>query len=290
MAYKPYKPYKPNRPYKPINPKEEKEKEMKHSSLLALIAAALLAAGCASYKKSTYLNAAAPPNAAMGRPAPEWRVMPGDEITITVSTTDPEVSAPFYRNIGQPKGHTNPGTGMGDARLLNYLVDSQGLIDFPVLGRLSVAGLTARQCEAMLRGKLSKHLSEVPNVTVRAANFKVSVLGEVNSPGTFTVTDERLSVMQALALAGDMTINSVRDDVQLLRTAPDGTKHIVSLDLTSDSIASSPYYYLQQNDVLYVKPTRARVRSNSLSTNTATWISMASLLVTIASLVVVSVR
>ena len=263
---------------------------MNHSSIIALLAAALLAAGCASYNKSTYLNATAPTPAATGGQAPEWRVMPGDELTITVSTTDPEVSAPFYRNIGQPKGHSNPGTGMNDARLLTYLVDNQGLIDFPVLGRLHVAGLSARQCEALLRGKLSEHLSEVPNVTVRAANFKVSVLGEVKSPGTFTVTDERLSVMQALALAGDMTLNSVRDDVQLLRTNADGTKHIVSLNLTGDSIAASPYYYLQQNDVIYVKPTRSKVRSNSLSNNTATWISMASLVATIASLVVVSVK
>ena len=121
-------------------------------------------------------------------------------------------------------------------------------------------------------------------------NDKISVLGEVKNPGTFTVADERVNIFQALALAGDLTLFSVRDDVQLLREDAEGNKQVVHLDLTDARITQSPYYYLQQNDVLYVKPTKARVRSTSMNENTSSWISWVSLLATITSLVVVLVR
>lgn len=220
----------------------------------------------------------------------EYHVMPKDELTITVSTSDPEVSAPFYRKIGQTKNQTNIGQGMNDAKLLDYLVDNKGYIDFPVLGKIEVMGLTTRECEALIRDKLQAHLSEVPNVTVRVANFKISVLGEVNKPGTYPVEDEQINIFQALALAGDMTLLSVRDDVQLLRTDADGNKRIIHLDLTRADVTESPYYYLRQNDVVYVKPTKARVKANSMNNNTSSWISWISLLATIASLIIVSVR
>lgn len=255
-----------------------------------MLAVSFLVAGCASYEKSIYLRNDKLPAQAGGTELFEYRVMPKDELTITVSTTDPEVSAPFYRKIGQTKNQSNPGQGLDGAKLLNYLVDNGGFIDFPVLGKIKVEGLTTRECEAVIRGKLMEHLSEEPNVTVRVANFKISVLGEVKNPGTFTVADERVNIFQALALAGDLTLFSVRDDVQLLREDAEGNKHVAHLDLTDARITQSPYYYLQQNDVLYVKPTKARVRSTSMNENTSSWISWVSLLATITSLVVVLVR
>ena len=179
---------------------------------------------------------------------------------------------------------------MDNAKLLDYLVDNSGFIDFPVLGKIKVEGLTTRECEALIREKLQTHLSEVPTVTVRVSNFKVSVLGEVKNPGMYQVEDEHVNIFQALALAGDMTLNSVRDDVELLRVDARGNKQVVHLDLTKADIIESPYYYLQQNDIVYVKPTKERVRSNSMNTNTSSWISWLSLAATIASLIVVSVR
>ena len=169
-------------------------------------------------------------------------------------------------------------------------MDNDGFIDYPVLGKFSVLGLSTRECEALIRQKLEAYLNEVPNVTVRLANFKVSVLGEVASPGTFTVTDERINIFQALSQAGDMTLFADRDDVQLLREDSIGRRHVVHLDLTEASIALSPYYYLQQNDVVYVKPTKAKVRANTFNNNSSIWISILSLLTTIASLVVVAIR
>ena len=189
---------------------------MKKIFLLLLIP--LLIGGCSSYKKSIYLrNDEVLEKAQQNNKQYVYRVMPKDELTITVSTSDPASSVPFYRKIGQAKDQASSAQGMNNAKLLDYLVDNEGNIDYPVLGKLHVAGLTTRECEALIRKELQQYLNEVPNVTVRTSNYKISVLGEVKSPGTYTVSDERINIFQALALAGDMTVFSVRDDVQLLR-------------------------------------------------------------------------
>ena len=179
---------------------------------------------------------------------------------------------------------------MENAKLLAYLVDNDGYIDFPILGMIKVVGLTNRECEALLRQKLLHYLNEDPNVTVRTSNYQISVLGEVGKPGTYTISDEKVTIFQALAQAGDMTLFSVRDDVQLLREDSVGRRRVIHLDLTAADISLSPYYYLQQNDVVYVKPTKAKVRSNTFSNNSSIWISLLSLATTLASLIVVIVK
>lgn len=262
---------------------------MKKIFLLLLIP--LLIGGCSSYKKSIYLrNDEVLEKAQQNNKQYVYRVMPKDELTITVSTSDPASSVPFYRKIGQAKDQASSAQGMNNAKLLDYLVDNEGNIDYPVLGKLHVGGLTTRECEALIRKELQQYLNEVPNVTVRTSNYKISVLGEVKSPGTYTVSDERINIFQALALAGDMTVFSVRDDVQLLREDSLGNRRVLHLDLTSADIALSPDYYLQQNDIVYVKPTKAKVHSNTFSNNSSTWVSLMSLAATIASLVIVAVQ
>lgn len=262
---------------------------MKKIFLLLLMP--LLIGGCSSYKKSIYLrNDEVLEKAQQNNKQYVYRVMPKDELTITVSTSDPASSVPFYRKIGQAKDQASSAQGMNNAKLLDYLVDNEGNIDYPVLGKLHVAGLTTRECEALIRKELQQYLNEVPNVTVRTSNYKISVLGEVKSPGTYTVSDERINIFQALALAGDMTVFSVRDDVQLLREDSLGNRRVLHLDLTSADIALSPDYYLQQNDIVYVKPTKAKVHSNTFSNNSSTWVSLMSLAATIASLVIVAVQ
>lgn len=262
---------------------------MKKIFLLLLIP--LFIGGCSSYKKSIYLrNDEVLEKAQQNNKQYVYRVMPKDELTITVSTSDPASSVPFYRKIGQGKDQASSAQGMNNAKLLDYLVDNEGNIDYPVLGKLHVAGLTTRECEALIRKELQQYLNEVPNVTVRTSNYKISVLGEVKSPGTYTVSDERINIFQALALAGDMTVFSVRDDVQLLREDSLGNRRVLHLDLTSADITLSPDYYLQQNDIVYVKPTKAKVHSNTFSNNSSTWVSLMSLAATIASLVIVAVQ
>lgn len=257
-----------------------------YKAVCMLTLSALLVSGCTSYKKSLYLQNENVLNESLEGQLYDFRIMPKDELTIVVSTTDPEASAPFYRKIGQSKengGSSN--TGMQNADLLSYLVDNNGYIDFPVLGMIKVMGLTNRECEALLRQKLQPYLKEVPNVTVRTSNYKFSVLGEVGKPGTYTTDAEKVTIFEALAQAGDMTLFSIRDDVQLLREDSTGVRRVYHLNLNEADVAQSPYFYLQQNDVVYVKPTRAKVRTNTFNSNSSMWITLLSIVTSITSLV-----
>ena len=257
---------------------------MNYLKKLFLILCPLLFIGCTSYKQAVYLRG--DDTAAIleqKNTLYEYRVMPKDELTITISTSDPAASVPFYRKIGQDRTLAPNHQGMNNAKLLDYLVDNDGNIDYPVLGKLRVQGLTTRECEAMIRKALLEYLSEEPTVTVRVSNFKVSVLGEVNRPGTFKVEDERINIFQALAMAGDMTLFSIRDDVQLLREDSTGRVVIHHLDLTKADITQSPFYNLQQNDILYVRPTKSKVHSNTFNSNTSMWTSLVSIALTILS-------
>lgn len=257
-----------------------------YKAVCMLTLSALLVSGCTSYKKSLYLQNENVLNESLEGQLYDFRIMPKDELTITVSTTDPEASAPFYRKIGQTKESGNTSSiGMNNADLLSYLVDNNGCIDFPVLGMIKVMGLTNRECEALLRQKLQPYLKEVPNVTVRTSNYKFSVLGEVGKPGTYTTDAEKVTIFEALAQAGDMTLFSIRDDVQLLREDSTGVRRVYHLNLNEADVAQSPYFYLQQNDVVYVKPTRAKVRTNTFNTNSSMWITLLSIVTSVTSLV-----
>lgn len=257
-----------------------------YKAVCMLTLSALLVSGCTSYKKSLYLQNENVLNESLEGQLYDFRIMPKDELTITVSTTDPEASAPFYRKIGQSKESvSSSNTGMQNADLLSYLVDNNGYIDFPVLGMIKVLGLTNRECEALLRQKLQPYLKEVPNVTVRTTNYKFSVLGEVGKPGTYTTDAEKVTIFEALAQAGDMTLFSIRDDVQLLREDSTGVRRVYHLNLNEADVAQSPYFYLQQNDVVYVKPTRAKVRTNTFNTNSSMWITLLSIVTSVTSLV-----
>lgn len=242
--------------------------------------------GCSSYQKSLYLQNDAVINQSTQGQLYDFRIMPKDLLTIVVSTTDPAASAPFYRKLGQDKETTSSSNvGMQNLDLLGYLVDNNGEIDFPVLGKIKVTGMTTRECEALLRDKLKPYLKETPLVTVTSSNYKFSVLGEVNAPGTYTVKDEKVTIFEAIAQAGDMTLFSIRDDVQLLREDSEGRRQVIHLNLNDANITQSPYFYLQQNDVIYVKPTKAKVRTNTFNSNASMWITILSVLTSVTSLV-----
>ena len=257
--------------------------------LFSLLAFTMLTTSCSSYKKSLYMQNDAVYNKEAVSQLYDFRIMPKDELTIIVSTSDPAASAPFYRKFGQAKEYYNANTaGLNDGKLLAYLVDNEGFIDYPILGKLKVIGMTTRECEALICEHLKPYLNEVPNVSVRNANYKYSVLGEVTRPGTYTAPNEKISIFEALAQAGDMTLFSVREDVQLLRENAEGKREIIHVDLTQADIANSPYYYLQQNDVIYVKPKKSRVGTKTFAENAQIWISVLGLMTSITSLIIVS--
>ncbi len=261
---------------------------MKIRHILFIALAGALLSGCTSYKKVPYMQDPETINA-YGKEIPLYdaKIMPKDLLSITVNTTDPQAAAPFNLTVQSPlnAGATSMYTTT-QPTLQQYLVNNQGEIDFPVLGKLKVGGMTKNEAESMIREKLQPYLKETPIVTVRMANYKISVLGEVNKPGTFTVSNEKVNVLEALAMAGDMTVYGVRDNVKLIREDAQGKREIVMLDLTKSDLVLSPYFYLQQNDILYVTPNKTKARNSDIGNTTTIAISATSILVSIASLIV----
>ncbi|KAA6335300.1 hypothetical protein EZS27_016456 [termite gut metagenome] len=150
---------------------------------------------------------------------------------------------------------------------------------------LHIGGLTKEESEALIREKLKPYITETPIVTVRMINYKISVIGEVNRPNTFVIANEKINLFEALAMAGDMTIYGMRNNVQLIRENSNGGREIVTLNLNNAAIVTSPYYYLQQNDILYVVPNKTKAKSSDIGVSTTLWISTTSILVSIANLI-----
>ena len=192
---------------------------MKMNKILLLLALSSLIVSCTSYKSVPYLqNPEVVNNYGKELPMYDAKIMPKDLLSITINTTDPQAAAPFNLTVQTPLNAalTNINTTT-QPTLQQYLVNNQGEIDFPVIGRLLVGGLTKNQAEDLIREKLKPYLKESPIVTVRLSNYKISVLGEVARPGSFTVSNEKVNVLEALAMAGDMTVYGIRDNVKLIR-------------------------------------------------------------------------
>ncbi len=190
----------------------------------------------------------------------EIRVQAQDLLHITVHSQDPEVAAAFniqqggMGNQGGGGGLGNQGGGQNLELFFGYLVDDKGNIDFPVVGKVQVAGLTIDQAKARLTSEVQKYLRDAV-INMRFLNFKITVLGEVNAPGTFKVTNERFTVLEAIGQAGDMTDYASRDNVLVIRERQ-GQREYARLNLQSADIFTSPYFYLTQNDIVYVEPTK----------------------------------
>ncbi|KAA6337244.1 hypothetical protein EZS27_014663 [termite gut metagenome] len=211
------------------------------------------------------------------------RIMPKDLLTISVNSTDPETARPFNLTVGATQMSVASSLSTQPS-LLPYLVDNDGNIDFPMIGLLHVSGLTKKESETLIQEKLKPYITETPIVTVRMINYKISVIGEVSRPNTFVVANEKINLFEALAMAGDMTIYGMRNNVQLIRENSEGGREIVTLNLNDVAILTSPYYYLQQNDILYVIPNKTKAKSSDIGTSTTIWFSATSILISIANL------
>ncbi len=221
--------------------------------------------------------------AAISKPIENYSpvIKPDDMLTITVSSLDLQGVLPFNLPAVTYAGDDGE---IGRAALQTYLVDSNGNIDFPVLGTLKLAGLNRIQATAMIKDMLKEYLTDAI-VIVRNINFKVSVLGEVSTPGVFTVRNDRITILEALALAGDLTIQAERHNVLVIRE--EGNKKTYNrVNLTSEEIFNSPMYYLSQNDVIYVTPNNSKVKGSTIGPSTGTTLSAISILITAAALVI----
>jgi polysaccharide export outer membrane protein len=257
---------------------------MKNLSFVLLFFLSVMLTGCGSVKNIAYLQNSDSINFDNSRFLYDARIMPKDQLSITVNTTTPEASLPF--NLLLQNVYTQGRSMSAAGVLMPYLVDNDGFINFPIIGRLHVAGLTKSEAERLIFEKIRPYMaeSENPVVTVRMSSYSVSVLGEVNRPGSFQVSRENITILEALAQAGDLTIYGVRDKVKLIREDATGKKQIVTLNLNDANIVNSPYYYLQQNDVVYVEPNNIKAQNSKVGQTTTLWFSATSILVSLTSL------
>jgi len=201
-----------------------------------------------------------------------------DLLSITVMGLDKEAVVPFNLPITQFYSNNIGGYAQGAPTPPGYLIDGDGNIDFPVIGKIKVGGLTRVAAMDLLKTELQAYVNK-PTVNIRILNYKVTVLGEVKNPGTFTIPNERVTLPEALGIAGDLLITGVRKNVLVIRDV-DGKKVETRVNLTSKDLLSSPVYYLQQNDIVYVEPNRAKVNSSVVNaSNVGIAISITSLLV-----------
>ncbi len=207
-------------------------------------------------------------------------IKPDDVLQIVISALDVESARPF--NLSPQRSQN---VNFAGQQIQGYLVDNLGEIDFPVLGKLKVGGLTRYEVIEMLKNRLSPDYLKNPNINFRIINFKINVLGSVKRPGSYNIQSERISVLDAIALAGDLTISGQRKGVIVIREE-NGIKTEYKLDLRSKKTFKSPVYYLQQNDVVYVTPNYASIQSASSNTNTRLFFSITSLLIAIITLII----
>ena len=218
-------------------------------------------------------------------------IQPKDMMSVVVSSKNPELVAMFNLPVvSYQAGSEIVAAGGYNQRLMGYVVDNDGYIDFPILGKLKVAGMTRWELSEMIKDRLLKDgLLKDAVVTVEFMNFKISVIGEVNAPGTYTIDGDKVTVLQAISLARDLTIFGKRENVSVIREK-DGERVIYELNLTDVSLFDSPGYYLQQNDVVYVQPSDIKARQSTTDDKslrlTSIFVSGGSLLVSLASLVV----
>lgn len=194
-----------------------------------------------------------------------------DLVSIHVSTLDPEASVPFNLYRGSDEAGMRP-------EQVNYLVDKNGEIDFPVIGKIKIEGLSPGETRTLLREKLADYLKD-PIINIRIRNFSVTVLGSVNRPGTYPVNGEQITIMEALGLAGDINIKGRRDNIMVIRDF-DGTKVYNRINLNQKESLKSPVYYLTQNDVVYVEPNRSGKTASNLDQRASIAVSIISVLVT----------
>ena len=257
-------------------------KNLRQIAMLALVA--MSAVGCVTQKQMTYMrDVDATKTEAINasfQSQSETILRSGDAVTIFITALDQEAVTPYNLPAAV---YATPGTNAVQVtpNLQYYVIDADGNVALPVLGKVHVAGLTSTGAAQAIRELLEQQVVS-PSVQVRLIDAKVSVLGEVNRPGRIGLSSERLTILEALAAAGDLTVYGKRDNILVTREV-NGKLEIARIDLGSAELFNSPYYYLQQNDVIYVSPNKVRAVS---STNAGLWLSMVSTVASAATVIV----
>ncbi|WP_455639714.1 polysaccharide biosynthesis/export family protein [Parabacteroides sp.] len=261
--------------------------------LLSVCLVICLLSACGSVKDITYLQGEGLLKKTAIADTFDLKIQKDDLLDIVVSCIEPELLRPFNQQsgganyVGGYNGGYEGSYAGNNGYNRGYLVEVDGTINYPLLGKIKVAGLTRRDVIDLIEGRLKKGgYIEDPIVTVRFLNFRISVLGEVNRPGTYNILSERITLLEALSMAGDLTIYGRRDRVAVIREI-DGERVILYHDLRSMDVFQSPNYYLKQNDMIYVEPNRVRAEASKQNqfTNVGTWMSIISFLLSMSILI-----
>lgn len=230
------------------------------------------------------------------------KIAPNDKLSIMVKAMDPALSALFNLQVVSDRVGENEVFDVSSGNLKasssgisKYTVSPEGFIDFPLLGKLKVEGMTRSELAGFIKGELmGRELAKDPVVTVEFINMGVSILGEVTTPGRYDINTDQINILEGISMAGDLTINGQRENIAVIRETPEGIQ-TYRLDLTNfKELAASPAYYLQQGDIIYVEPNEQRKRQTTVNGNnvlsTSFWVSVASLATSIITTVAVFVR
>ncbi|MBS7786416.1 polysaccharide biosynthesis/export family protein [Flavobacterium sp. CYK-55] len=235
--------------------------------LLSILSLFFLLSSCATRKDIVYMQNIEQKDAYDSAKKYEVKLQPDDLVNIIVSAENPEITMPF--NLPQIQG--NYDLNDKQTAIKSYLVDNDGFIEYPVIGKVKLGGLYRSEAIALIRQKVSEYIKN-PSINLRILNYKISVLGEVVHPGTYSIQSERITLLEALSLAGDLTIYGKRNNVLVIHEE-DGKKTYRRYDLTQAEMLDSQNYYLAQNDVVFVEPNKTRVKNSSVGQNTALMLS-----------------
>ncbi|MCL1671856.1 polysaccharide biosynthesis/export family protein [Elizabethkingia ursingii] len=262
---------------------------MKIRSFLILLLVALAIVSCRTRNDINYLQDVDKAATETAIRMENNTLQPGDQLVINVMAKDLDVVKPFNQNYSsgqilqnpQLSGNVTPSMSMTSGP--TYMIDKEGEIDFPILGKLQTKSMTLDEFKHNLYNKLIRYIKE-PTVSIKLNNFRVSVLGEVTRPGEYVIADGQTNLMKALALAGDLTMYGTRNNVLVVRTV-DGKMEKARIDLLRSDFINSPYYNLKQGDVIYVSANKTKEKTSRLDPNMPIYISVASIVVTILALV-----
>ena len=239
--------------------------------IACLVSATCIIASCTPSKDVVYFQDANQFETLVDNNTSNTKFKVDDLVSIYVSVLDPEASAPFNLYRGAQEGGMRP-------EQVDYLVDKNGEIDFPVIGKIKIAGLSPSETQKLLEDKLADYLVN-PIINIRIKNFTVTILGAVARPGTYPVNGEQITIMEALGYAGDITIKGRKDNIMVIRDF-DGTKVYNRINLNHKDALKSPVYYLTQNDVVYVEPNKSGKTASSLDQRASIAVSIVSVLIT----------
>ena len=265
----------------------KKKVKMCYKNAVLVLMSLVLLSSCMSTKNVTYFQNKENIDYALSKQFYDAKIMPNDILQIKVFSMTPEASGPFNLQSGSTS-NTTSSTTTNQNSVYNYLVSNDGTIVMPIIGTIKVGGLSKNQAENLIKSKINPYMSESESVVVhvRMMNYKYAVLGGVRSPGLYTTQNEKVSILEAIAQAGDLTTFAYRDRIFIIRENSEGQKEYHQLNINDANIISSPYYYLQQNDVVYVEPRKMEARNAFISSNTSVWFSLVSSLMSITTFII----